>query len=142
MPKYCTATTATHNTSCAFARDRVFSALIHTEQERVGVGLMDNIVIWGFPFSSCEAAKDEILFCLNDSQSRTLFIATPMEIFSFPAVSGSIINSHEFSRRKLVSNELDDHLLMGRGPKGLGSFKSRISYCAFHLKYKIVKDMN
>jgi len=40
-PKYSTDITATYNSPCVSARDRVFDALIHTEQERVGAGLTD-----------------------------------------------------------------------------------------------------
>ena len=106
------------------ARDRVFAALIHTEQERVGAGLIDIIIIWwGFPFSCCETTKYEILGSLNDGQRPSLLIALTMKILCFPSISRSIINLLEYSFRKLVSNEFDDHLLMGGGPKGLGSAK-------------------
>ena len=58
----------TFNSRSLSAGDRVFAALIHTEQERVGAGLIDMFGPWGgFPFSCCEATKDEILGSLNDS---------------------------------------------------------------------------
>jgi hypothetical protein len=59
--------TVTYNSPSVSARDRVFAALIHTEQERVGVGLTDTWIGWGFPFSCCEATKDESVFRLNYS---------------------------------------------------------------------------
>ena len=71
---------------------------------------------WGFPFSCCKATKDEILGCLNDSKSPSLLIAASVEILLVPTISGSIKNPLESSFRKLVSNEFDDHIPMGRGP--------------------------
>jgi hypothetical protein len=82
----------------------------------VGVGLRDTFSGWGFPFSCCEAAKDEIFGCLNDSQRPSLLITGSVEILSFPTISGSIKNPLESSFRELVSNEFDDHIPMGRGP--------------------------
>ena len=86
----------------------------------MGVTLRDTFG-WGFPFGCRESSKDEILGGLNDSQSPSLLIAASVKISALPPVSGSIINPLESSLRELVSNELDDHLPMGRCPKGLGS---------------------
>jgi hypothetical protein len=128
VPKHRTIITVTSNSLTVSARDRVFTALIHTEHERVGAGLTDRIILWWrFPLSCCEASKDEILGSLNDSQSPFLFllerdpslITTSMEVFCFPSISGSIIYSLESSLRILVSNKFHDHLPMGRGPKSL-----------------------
>ena len=81
------------------------------------------IGICGVPFSCCEATKYEILGGLNYSQRPSLLITGSVEISVLPPISRSIINPLEFSFRKLVSNEFNDHLLMGGGPKGLGSAK-------------------
>ena len=113
----------TCNITCASPRDRVFAALIHTEQERVGAGLMDTWEWRGFPFSCCEATKYEIFGRLSDSQRPSLLIALTMEIPCFPSICGGIKNPLESGARKLVSDEFDDHLPSGRGPKGLGSSK-------------------
>ena len=112
----------TSNSICASPRDRVFAALIHTEQERVGAGLIDTWP-WGFPFSCCEATKYEILGGLSDGQRPSLLIAFTMEILCIPSISGSIINPLESGTRELVSDEFDDHLPRGRGPEGLGYSK-------------------
>jgi hypothetical protein len=112
--------TVTSNSLCVSAGDRVFAALIHTEQERVGAGLTD---IWGVPFSCCEATKDEILGCLNDSKSPSFLIAFTMKILCLPSICGSIINPLESSTRKLVSNKFQDNLAMGGSLKGLGCSK-------------------
>ena len=106
----------TSNSRCVSTGDRVFAALIHTEQERVGAGLID---IFGFPFCCFEAPEDEILGGLNYSQRPSLVIALTMEILCIPPVSCSIIYPLESSFRILVSNEFHDHLLMGGCPKGL-----------------------
>jgi hypothetical protein len=96
----------------------------------VGAGLRDTWIGWGFPFSCCEASKDETTatkktfgFSFSNSQRPSLLIAAPMKILCSPPISGSIINPLKSSSRKLVSNEFDDHLPMGRSPKGLGSSK-------------------
>jgi len=106
----------TLNSLTASARDRVFAALIHAEQERVGAGLIDSSIGWGFPFSCCEAAKNEILGGLNYSHSPTLLITASVKILVLPPIRGSIIDPLECSLRILVSYEFEDHLPMGRGP--------------------------
>ena len=121
-PKDYTPTTATPNSPSVSARNGVFGALVHTEQEGVGVGLRDTWG-WGFPFSCREATKDEILGSLNDSERPPLVIGFSMEIPILPPICGGIINPLESSLRILVPNELDDHIPMGGGPKGLGSSK-------------------
>jgi hypothetical protein len=123
-PKQCTEASLTSNSLSFFVRDRVFPALIYTEQERVGRELSDNIIIWwGFPFSCCEAPKDEILGGFYDRKSPSFLIALTMEIEILPPICLSIINPLESSTRKLVSNKFDDHLTMGGSPKGLGCSK-------------------
>ena len=129
-PKICTAAIVTSNSYPVPPCDRVFFPLIHTEQERVGVTLRDIIVSWwAFPFSCREATKDEIFGSLDNCQSpslfeiqhpsQSLFVTTSMEIIVLPSINGSIIYPLESSLRILVSNEFDDHLTMGGGPKGL-----------------------
>ena len=77
----------------------------------------------GLPFCCREAAKDESLCRLNDSQRPSLLIATLVEIFCSPPISDRIIDPLEPSFRVFISDEFDDHLTMGRGPKCLGSSK-------------------
>jgi hypothetical protein len=113
----------TFNSLFVFSRDRVFGALIDTEEERVGVGLTG---AKGFPFCCCETAKDEALGCLKDSQSPSFLIAASMEILVLPTISGSIINPQEPSLRILISDEFDNHLPMLRSPKGFGRFVFQI----------------
>jgi hypothetical protein len=98
----------------------------------VGVTLID-ILPWGFPFSSCKAAKYEVIGCLDDSQSPVLLVTAIMEVVSVPAMSVRIINPLESSLRILVPNKFHDHLPMGGGQKGL-----RVS----EIFFRIISDRN
>ena len=104
------------NSPYVSAQYRVFDTLIHTKKEGVGVGLKD-FFKWGFPFSCCEAAKDEVVCRLYDRNRPTFFIAATMEILGAPAILNRIINLLKLSARKLISNELLDHFTMLRGTK-------------------------
>ena len=82
------------------------------------VGLK-GILFWGFPFSSCEAAKDEVSGCLDDSQCPPLLVTVLMEVLSLPSISVRIIYPLKPSLRILVPYKFHDHLTMGGGPKSL-----------------------
>ena len=123
FPKRSTVIFMTPNSRLVSAGNRVFGALIHTEQERVGRGLRDDLIGFRFPFSCCEAAKYEILGGLNYSQRPLLHVAESMEILCIPTIRGSIINPLNYSLRIMILNELEDHLPMGGGTKCLGTPK-------------------
>ena len=89
----------------------------------MGVGLTG---AKGFPVCCCEAAKDEALGCLKNSQRPSFLIAASVEILVLPTISGSIIYSLEPSLRKLISDEFDHHLTMLGRSKGLGGFVFQI----------------
>ena len=98
----------------------------------MGAGLRDT-VIWGFPFSCCEAAEDEVRGCLDNSQSPALLVTLFMEVLGLPAMSVGIIDPLESRLRILVPYKFHDHLPMGGGPKSL-----RVT----EIFFRIISDWN
>jgi hypothetical protein len=100
------------------AGDRVFAALSHAEEEGVGARVGERYQR-GVPVGCCKATKYETEGRLHHCERPPLPIATSMEIFCSPAITGSIIDPLEPSLRKLVSYEFDYHVSVGGRPKGL-----------------------